>query len=139
MESIYFLCAADGCITSCSKYYKVYVPSSRQGQRDAAFLEKYATNCNYYWHKWDNEVACFFEKIAISLNLRVYQMPLKKIKARCLVAFIKETNSLPKTSEVGREASHLRKLIEPKYHFLRQIKVIQKAEAEKRKKPKLIA
>lgn len=41
-----------------------------------------------------------------------------------------------KSVEVSREADHFRQLFKQDKKFLRQIKVIQKAEAEQRNKPK---
>lgn len=136
MLSNYFLCAAGSQIDASSKFFKVSVPATKQGERDSRFLQDYAARHNYYWHSWDTETAEFYAQIAQSLGFAVYQMPTKRITARCLVAFIKESNDLPKCTEVGREAAHLRKLIEPSYHFARQLRVIQAAEAEQRNKPK---
>lgn len=138
MNTNYFLCAARACITTDSKFFKVSVPSTKQGKRDRSYIEQYARENGYYWHVWDAETGDFYWKIAESLNMKLWQMPMTHIKARCLVAFIKEKKSLPPCVEVAREASRLRDHIEPNFHFLRQNKVIHQAEAEKRKKPQSV-
>lgn len=125
-------------ITSCSKYYTVSVPNSMQGQKDLLYLQQWAKVHNYYFEKVSEQTDTFRRKIAESLNLEVYDLDHTLITARDFVRFIKQNGKSPVIDKESRVAAIFRKHIKPAEYYLRQIKVIQRAEAGQRNKPKPI-
>lgn len=138
MTRKYLLIVANTCLSLSSKYYIVSVSDSRRGIIDRHFLEEFARLQGHFFHIMDCETSEFLGKIAESFAMQVYDLPLLYIKARFLVRYIKEHKDTPKTAEIGREAANFRLIIDSERYTRHRVSVIQRAEADKRKKPKSV-
>lgn len=136
MKTYYLLIEAGRLIDPATRYFKVAVGQSKYDVSCYRFLTKYALEHGYYFERNSPEVADFLCKIADSINMPLSALQVQKIAISVLVKHIKATGSTPKPSPVTRTAAYQRQIIEPAYYFQTQIKVIQRAEAERRNKPK---
>lgn len=136
MNRKWLMIVAEQRITCCSSFYKVTVGNTKQDSRDLSFLQKWAKSKGYFLQIWSIEVAEFYQKIANSLCLELLEMPTLSIKIRDMVKYIKEHKSAPLIPPFSSNRMKIIELFKPQNYFLRQINVIQHAEAKKRNKPK---
>lgn len=136
MKRTWLMITAGERITYCSNFYKITIGSSKQDERDLLFLQKWADTKGYFLQIWTIEVAEFYQKIANSLCMEIFEMPSMIIKIRDLVKYIKEHKSTPQIPSFSSNRVRTIDLFKPQNYFLRQINVIQHAEAKKRNKPK---
>lgn len=136
MMTAYLMICSGKRITISSKFYKVFVGSSKKDANYLRFLEKYASKRGYYLQKYDNDAADFFDKIADSLNVLKLELNYQVIKVKCLVSYINQFGNTPDMPPLSRNALKVIELFKGKYYYLNQIKVIQRAEAKQRNKPK---
>ena len=136
MTKKYLLIIAGPVINHDSRFVWVGVSSTPSGTKDRDFLTRWAARMGYYFHVYDQLQAVFLERIANSLSMPVYSLPFRIFTAKCLVRLLRSCQQLPDAPEVGRSAANLREKIDPAYYAKSQINVIQRAEAERRNKPK---
>lgn len=136
MKTYYLLIVAGKQIDPATRFFKVAVGQSKNDACCYRFLTKYALEHGYFFAKNSPEVADFICKIADSINMPLTALQVQKIAVTFLVKHIKATGSTPNPSPITRTAAYQRQIIEPAYYFQTQIKVIQRAEAERRNKPK---
>lgn len=138
MTKKYLLIIADREISHESRFVWVGVSSSPSGTKDRDYLTRWAAHMGYYFHVYDELQATFLERIAHSLSMPVYSLPFRIYTAKCLVRLLRSCLQIPDATEFGRSAAKLREKIDPTYYAKSQIKVIQRAEAERRNKPKSV-
>lgn len=136
MMTAYLMICSGKRITISSKFYKVFVGSTKKDATYLRFLEKYASQRGYYLQKYDNDAADFFDRIADSLNVLKLELNYQAIKVKCLVNYIKLFGITPDMPPLSRNALKVIELFKGKSYYLNQIKVIQRAEAKQRNKPK---
>lgn len=136
MMTAYLMICSGKRITISSKFYKVFVGSSKKDATYLRFLEKYASKRGYYLQKFDNDAADFFDKVADSLNVLKLELNYQVIKVKCLVRYINQFGNTPDMPPISRNALKVIELFKGKSYYLNQIKVIQRAEAKQRNKPK---
>lgn len=136
MTKKYLLIIAGPVISHDSRFVWVGVSSTPSGTKDRDFLTRWAARMGYYFHVYDQLQAVFLERIANSLSMPVYSLPFRIYTAKCLVRLLRSCQQLPDATEVGRSAAKLREKIDPAYYANKQKNVIQRAEAERRNKPK---
>lgn len=138
MTKKYLLIIAGREISHESRFVWVGVSSSASGTKDRDYLTRWAAHMGYYFHVYDELQATFLDRIAQSLSMPVYSLPFRIYTAKCLVRLLRSCQQLPDATEFGRSAAKLREKIDPAYYAKSQIKVIQRAEAERRSKPKSV-
>lgn len=138
MTKKYLLIVAGAVITHDSLFVWVGVYSTPSGTKDRDYLTQWAARMGYYFHAYDQQQAVFLERIANSLSMPVYSRPFRIYTAKCLVRLLKSCQQLPNTTEFGRAAAKLRMKIDPTYYANNKKNVIQRAEAERRNKPKSV-
>lgn len=136
MTSYWLLIDAGEELSISSKYYKVAVSESVYGLKDFSILQQAARTHNWFLQKWSAAAALFIDKIAESLSVRAFQIPLQKKSCKCLVQSLKCSGQLPTYQSMPREARHLIDYLIPEVRINRQLSVIRRAEAEQRNKPK---
>ena len=136
MTKKYLLIIADREISHESRFVWVGVSSSPSGTKDRDYLTRWAAHMGYYFHVYYVLEAEFLDRIAQYLSMPVYSLPFRIFTAKCLVRLLRSCQQLPDAPEVGRSAAKLREKIDPAYYAKSQINVIQRAEAERRNKPK---
>lgn len=136
MKTYYLLIEAGRKIDPATRFFKVAVGQSKNDACCYRFLTKYALEHGYFFAKNSPDVADFLSKIADSINMPLTALHVQRISVSVLVKHIKATGSTPNPSPMTRTAAYQRQIIEPAYYFQTQIKVIQRAEAKQRNKPK---
>ena len=138
MTKKYLLIVAGREIDHESRFVWVGVSSTPSGTKERDYLTAWAARMGYYFHVYDELQATFLDRIAQSLSMPVYSLPFRIYTAKCLVRLLRSCKQLPDATEFGRSAAKLREKIDPTYYAKSQIKVIQRAEAERRNKPKSV-
>lgn len=136
MTHYYMMIDAPKSIDRNSKFIKIKVGASRQGIKDLEYIEQWANNNGAFLHVSDEECSEFINKIALSLSMRVFELPAMVISSSALLHYIKEHNATPVIPDQGREATKLKEILIPTRYLNKQIRVIQRAEAKQRNKPK---
>ena len=120
MNHYYLYIDAGRVIDSTAKFFKVAVPSSKQGQRDYLFLVAHSVEQNHYFELWNQQVADFLWNIGKSLaNGSVENpldfVPLRPISARELVRNIRGHVVDPVPDFVARNQNHMRHFLNVNY------------------------
>ena len=63
MTHRYLYIAAGSIIAPDSRFYEVWIGTTKQAQRDERFLEHYAARNGHYFHKYDHDVDVFLGHI----------------------------------------------------------------------------
>ena len=138
MTKKYLLIVAGREIDHDSRFVWVGVSSTPSGTKDRDYLTRWAARMGYYFHVYDQLQAEFLDRIARSLSMHIYSLHFRIYTAKCLVRLLRSYQQLPDTTEFGRSAAKLREKIDPAYYANKQKNVIQRAEAERRNKPKSV-
>ena len=87
-------------IDATTKFYRVAVSSSKQGDRDYLYLLARASDCGHYFARDSADVSAFLQRIAKSLYGSsccdaISRLNVQMVKARDLVRAFKASVSLP--------------------------------------------
>lgn len=138
MTKLYVLIVAEENITTSSRFYYVEVGKTHKDGVLLQSLSLLAKSRNWYLKKRSSETATFLMKIAQSLSVKMYDLSIIKIKISKLIKQIREVGISSNDDAESREAAQMRALIRPSTYFQRNLSVLRRAEAEKRKKPKSV-
>ena len=136
MKSAYLMIVAEKEILATSAFYKVYVGTSDSDQRDLQFLQEYCRKNNYYLEKYNHVVAKFLNNIANSLGIPMVELNLQRSSVHQMVMTIKRHNSIPVSHDISSHSLIVREKFSPDRYFSIKLRVIHRAEAETRIKPK---
>lgn len=136
MKSAYLMIVAEKEILATSPFYKVYVGTSNSDQHDLQYLQEYCSTHNYYFQKYNHEVAKFLDKIANSLGIPMVEMNMQSSSVHQMVMTIKRQHSIPNNHVISSHSLIVREKFSPDRYFSLKLRVIHQAEAETRIKPK---
>lgn len=136
MRQVHVLITAEESITISSKFYKIVCGGTAKDEEDLAYINLYAAIKNFYFEKYDADVAKFLENIAQSLNVTTLDLQIIHISARELVSYMENFGTLPEKPALTKNECRVLELFKPQSYFQRQINVIRHAEAKQRIKPK---
>ena len=136
MKSAYLMIVAEKEILATSPFYKVYVGTNESDQREMQYLKDYCSGHNYYFEKYSQVVSTFLGNIANSLNLPLVELDVQAINVHQMVMTIKRQKSVPTGHVISSHSIHVREKFSPDRYFSLKLKVIHRAEAETRIKPK---
>ena len=120
MNHYYLYIDAGRVIDSATKFYKVGVPSSQQGQRDYLFLLAHSVERNHFFELWSNNVAEFLWNIGQSLADECVEnpldfVPIRPISARELVRNMRGHVVDPVPDFVLQNQNHMRHFLNVNY------------------------
>lgn len=138
MTKLYMLIIAEDTITTSSRFYYVQVGETHKDSVLLSTLSILANSRNWYFKERSSETANFLIKIANSLSIKVYDLNIIKIKISKFLKQFREVGISTKDDAESREAAQMLALIRPSTYFQRNLSVLRRAEAEKRKKPKSV-
>lgn len=136
MLTKYLLIADNGAVDESTQFYYIFCGKNDAGNLQAISL--IASSHQWFFAKMDKDVAEFLCQIADSLSCDVYQLKFQFLRIKDLLKFYRKENHLPTIKKIVGNADYLCRQVNLNYRCSREKKVIQRAEAETRNKPKSI-
>lgn len=138
MTTYYLLIVADAIVDDSSTYYKVSVGQTNNDTKALQKLLFLAKANSWFFQKFDLETTLFFGKIALSLGKKVWQLPLHQEHIVTLLAQLCSAHKRCSDHPTKGNMAHLRFFIDTNFRIKQKTSVLRKAEAIKRKKPKVL-
>ena len=138
MKHAWLMIIAEDCITHSSSFYKIWVGDTKKENVQLTTLKMVANARNHYLHLYDAEATTFMQRIADSLSLKVYDIVKLDISIITLMKYFYQTKCFPPMPSQDLRDPRLLQYLKPSSYFDAQIRVLRKAEAGTRIKPKSI-